>query len=488
MRCRKCDYRLWNLRSRQCPECGTPFVPSQYEFVPNSVEFRCPHCDQAYVGTDPNGHLVPAAFECVSCGRHIHMDEMVLLPAAGIEEEQTQTDRMPWLERKKRGFFRSWFSTIGRSMITPGRLMRSVPAGSSVASAWWFAIWTNTLILLVSLAPLVILQIAMVAQFTGGGGPPKGAFGAVLAAMLIMLLVGMIVGIAVWGCITHGLLRLTGPTFTTLGGTYQAICYSSGAFAPTAIPCLGFYFGWIWWIVSAVLMVKQAQRVQGWRAALAVLTFPALLIFTIVGFYVVMIVMVFSSTGPFASAPLTPSTETQIVLDAVLDYAEEHAGRGPDHAIELVSAGYLTVHDLVALDSDTYVENVSVAGVTLDRFSTLPAKRRGQVTRAAIDALPEGTIAHRLGDFVFTHHGIDLADPPPELWLVIMSPDPEANAPRAADPLLTIGCADGGVRTIPRARLTASLAEQNDLRARHGLAPLPDPATVTHARPAVAQP
>lgn len=488
MRCRKCDYRLWNLRSRQCPECGTPFVPSQYELVPNSVEFRCPHCDQAYFGTGPKGHLLPAAFECTSCGRHIHMDEMVLLPAAGIEEEQTQIDRMPWLERKKRGFFRSWFSTIGRSMITPGRLMRSIPAGSSVASAWWFAIWTNTLILLVSLVPLVIFQIVVFAGFAGSGGPPASAFGAIPAVMLIMALLGTIVVIALWGCLTHGLLRLTGPTFTTLGGTYQAICYSTGANAPTALPCLGLYFGWIWWIVSAVLMVKEAQQVQGWRAALAVLTFPALLIFSIIALYMVLIAVAFSSISSPAANSATTRIRTQTVLRTVSVYAVDHDDRGPDHAIELVLGDYLTVHDLVALDSDTYVENVSVAGVTLDRFSTLSAKRRGRVTRAAIDALPEGTIAHRLGDFVFTHHGIDLGDPHPGLWLVIMSPDPEANAPGSADLLLTIGFADGGVRTIPRARLPTLLAEQNDLRARHGLAPLPEPATVTHARPAVAQP
>ena len=99
MRCRTCDYRLWNLLERRCPECGTPFLPSQYEFFPNTIRFRCPHCDQSYYGTGEKGHLDPAEFDCVSCGRRIDMDQTVLEPTAGVDEDQTQTERVPWLER-----------------------------------------------------------------------------------------------------------------------------------------------------------------------------------------------------------------------------------------------------------------------------------------------------------------------------------------------------------------------------------------------------
>ena len=69
MRCKTCDYQLWNLRSRQCPECGTAFRVSDYDFVPNSVQFCCPHCNQIYYGTSARGQLVPPAFTCVSCNK-----------------------------------------------------------------------------------------------------------------------------------------------------------------------------------------------------------------------------------------------------------------------------------------------------------------------------------------------------------------------------------------------------------------------------------
>ena len=88
MRCEHCGYRLWLLLSRRCPECGTEFKPSDFEFVPHAVQFCCPHCNQAYYGTSSQGHLRPIEFDCVSCGRHIHMDEMVMMPTDGVDEEQ----------------------------------------------------------------------------------------------------------------------------------------------------------------------------------------------------------------------------------------------------------------------------------------------------------------------------------------------------------------------------------------------------------------
>src|SRR5574341_95612 len=122
MFCKQCGYRLWNLRSRICPECGTAFRPSEFEFVGNAVQFCCPHCGQDYYGTGASGHLVPIEFDCVKCGRHIHMDEMVVLPTSGVEEEQTKVEHMPWLD-PSRGWVKAWLSTIGMALVRPMRLM-----------------------------------------------------------------------------------------------------------------------------------------------------------------------------------------------------------------------------------------------------------------------------------------------------------------------------------------------------------------------------
>ena len=114
MNCKTCEYSLWNLTTGKCPECGELFAPSEFEFKPNAVHFCCPNCEQVYFGTTPTGHLLPPEFDCVQCGRQVSMDQMILRPAEGITEGDTQADFNPWLERGRRGRFKSWITTVGR--------------------------------------------------------------------------------------------------------------------------------------------------------------------------------------------------------------------------------------------------------------------------------------------------------------------------------------------------------------------------------------
>jgi hypothetical protein len=116
-----------------------------------------------------------------------------------------------------------------------------------------------------------------------------------------------------------------------------------------------------------------------------------------------------------------------------------------------------------------------------------PDERPAVIERAAA-ALPRGVVAHRVGDFVFTYHGGVLDGRAPGLWVVLMSPDPDANQFASIDMPVVAGRVDGGMMQIPPASFASRLAVQNGLRARHGLPPLPDPSTVTHGEPAVADP
>ena len=512
MRCKNCDYRLWNLKSRRCPECGIPFLPSEFEFLLNSVQFCCPHCNQSYYGTGENGHLVPVQFACVSCGQQIHMDDMVVLPTAGVDEEETKIDPMPWLERRRKGAIKAWFATIGRALVAPGRLIRSVPIESSVGSAVWFAILTNAIILLVSLTTAMVVPVILALSMSrmgpaGGGpmgpGPPGGANRALgMAAAFGGFAVGGFLFVSVFmlltGLVAHGLLRMTGRTASTMGRTLHAVCYSAGANVGSAVPCLGLYFGWIWWLVSAVLMVREGQRVHGGRAALAVLTTPVL---GLAAFIAWIVVSAFSATTNFA---MTGTAPTQTVLNGLLEYADER-NELPEHAIQLVVGGFVTGFGLVATGSDTFEEDVPVADTNLNKFTKLPSEDESKAVQAAIDALPAGTIAHRLGDFVFTYHGIDLANADPGLWLVVMSPDPDVNPAGSSGTVITFsgpgmtatsttssggmvvaGLVDGTSLPVPLGGFAQTLQMQNMLRAKYNLPPLPDPATVTHAKPAVA--
>jgi hypothetical protein len=235
-------------------------------------------------------------------------------------------------------------------------------------------------------------------------------------------------------------------------------------------------------------MVKEAQKVSGVRASFAVLTFPLLGIAVVIALYIWAITMAISTSSSVATAMVSQAS-TQAITSAVTSYAASHNGAGPSHAAMLVSGGYLAGANFVDYSQGfgsaapiADESRVSVAGTTLDQFEMLPTNRRNIAAQEAADALPPNVIAHRLGDFVFTYHGIDLSAPPQALWLVVMWPDPDVVAQAPGQPV-GVGL-DNGTTTIMPPPFEPALAAQNMLRARRGLPPLPHPVTVKHAAPA----
>jgi len=506
MRCKSCDYPLWQIRDRRCPECGTGFVPSEFEFVLNSVRFCCPHCAQSYYGTGAKGHLVPSAFGCVSCRRPIAMDEMVLLPTAGVREEQTKVEMNPWLERREKGIVRGWFGTVIQSMGTPSRLARSTPERSSLLEATWFATVTNTVYLLFGFGAYAVLflVIGIIALSTGGGG---GGFGSAVAPLLAFLgtavaaVVAIILSAFVWGAMAHGLLRLTGPVSAGIGRTMQCMLYSSGTNIFNAIPCLGIYIGWlgsIWWAVSATLMLKDGQKVSAGRAALASLLPLGLgLIITVAGIILLFVGPVRAgiaagqaAAAQAAAAQTTPasgsgdSARIQQLAIAIKTHAGEY-GAPPAHAAELISTQRVAVSEFLSpgLDFSSRMETVKIAGMTLDNVATADNDRTDAIVAAANASISPEVIAHRVGDTVFCYHGIDFATASPLLWTVVSAYEPGVRSWGAT----VVGLVDGTIVTLQPEALAAALVDQNTLRANAGLVPLPNPTTVSSERPATSE-
>ncbi len=472
MLCKTCQYRLWNLTARRCPECGTPFRPSEFEFAPGSVQFCCPHCDQAYYGLGERGHLVPRAFTRTRCGRPIDMDDTVLRPAEGLDESQTQVTRVPWLEVESLGFARRYLRTVGLALVSPLKLGLALRPDSPAGMAWGFASVNVVAASAVAMAPLVLLPALM------GGGGASMCFGGAVSVLIFAL--GGLVALAVWGLMTHALLRLGPRPAGGLGRTYQALCYSSGANVVSAAPCLGLYIGWLWWVISAIMTVKEAQRVGTGRAIVAVAAPPVLAVTALVAFIVgVNIWAVRTAAGTFGGG----IAQTQFILPQLL--SARQTGAWPRHAAQLVASGRLSARFFAEDWASGRARSMPVADVTLDALDSLDPPQALDVAGSAADALPPGTVAHRLGDFVFTYHGVDPgADG--GLWVVVHWPAPEVPGPAPMGGAVAVGCADGTSLTIPAAGFPAALDAQNRLRERFGLAPLPHPEKVTHASPAVA--
>ena len=102
----------------------------------------------------------------------------------------------------------------------------------------------------------------------------------------------------------------------------------------------------------------------------------------------------------------------------------------------------------------------------------------------AIRRLPPDVIAHRLGDFVFTYHGIDPNAANGSLWLIIGSPDPDGQPYSLPGGEIWIGRADGVVIAVAIGIIDNALKQQNELRRAEGLPELPHPSEITHNKPA----
>jgi len=470
MKCSTCTYSLWNIRTRTCPECGAAFKPSDFEFTLNSVQFCCPHCNQSYYGTGARGHLVPDAFSCVSCGRHITMDECVCLPTQGVVEEQTRADDMPWFERRTRGLFMGWLATIGRAMVAPGRLMQTIPPASP--SGFVFGAMTLSIFALVGIAPILLFAGLMAGVGPGGAPRLAGLVGGLGTAMALAVLSTWVV-LALWTLTTHALLYISGGTPHTLRRTSQALGYSAGAAVLVAIPCLGPYFGVflaIWWVVSATIMLAKAHSISGGRAAFATLTPVVVCVIAIGGvlFWSVQNTMTAVSTArsnaaAAAKAAVTPEASSRSLAQALVGLGRT-SGDFPAHPRDMVQTFMVTADDFfpITIPPTFYSGSAPTVG-------RRPA-------------------ALRHGDYVFTYFGINPRTDDPSLWIFVQSGVP-GGVPRVAGfgNGYHVGLLSGEVLFLaPGDEFDTALLEQNALRKAAGLPELPDPSAITELSPLLA--
>lgn len=509
MRCKSCEYPLWQIKARQCPECGTPFLPSENEFTLNSVQFCCPHCGQDYYGTGEKGHLVPRSFACVKCATFIDMDQMVLLPTSGVTEKQTEVTIVPWVNRRGRNWFVAFFSTMGMALGNPRQMARAIPDDSPGTLAFGYGIIHAYLQLLVAGFPIFFLfGIGMII------GSGRGGYAAMVAVVLAVAVAAPVL-LWLWIALTHLILRITGPVHSNMQRTSHAICYSAGNNFISIIPCIGSYFCWaggLWWMISAGFMLAVAQNVRGWRAALAVAAPPLLAAAIVVGSIAALIYAETSqvSASMAASSGAMAQGQTRSLLYAMQGRMSDTTLAPMTHVSELMVDNIAYPHMFVDMASGTgwstgralgnKMLSVRVGGRTLNQWQGDARPQRVAAATSAAAALPADVVAYRVGDMVFTHSGVDLAKHTDgSLWLVIAWPadmdrsgalvtttktqgtTTTVSAPSRTE--VVVGSADGGVVVVDLADFDAELADQNQRRAKAGLPPIPHPADVVDGVP-----
>ncbi len=489
MRCTTCDYPLWGITGRTCPECGSAFRPSDFRLVPNAVRFLCPHCHQQYFGTTALGHLDPIEFDCTMCGAHIHMDEMTLEPREGITDDRTRAERNPWLERPRLKTFTAYWRTVGKSLGSPIRLARATPPTSSTWSSIRFFATNAAWVIALSALPIAGIMLVSLA------GGHRGSGGALvpIAVLIVIPTLGLAAALVVWGFLTQILLVFLGGKPTHFGTTYKALAYASAPVLLMAIPCIGMYatpISMVWWGIGAIAMLATMHRIAWWRAAIAhviagliTLGIPTGLI----GYGIYRGISAMNSLQPSSQAAAS-SLHSTLMLRA---HQPGATGTAPlpapttAHILDIVSATPWQVPDLDDLASGTVTSgSVLLDGFTLESHLARSSSERGPIdTDLRAAALPSGI--HRLGNVVFTYAGVNIGQPQrPDLWLAIVWPDPDDPAASFTAPAtVSVMLAFGTLQDIPLAQFPRDLAAQNANRKALGLPEIPDPATV-HMWPA----
>lgn len=469
MRCPECDYALWSLKAGPCPECGRPFKPSEFEFLANAVRFCCPHCDQGYYGTSERGQLVPERFDCVSCGKAISTDEMVLRPAEALGDRDAHLGTNPWLD-KRRGILKRYVLAMFSGIGQPGRMMEVTPAFGSTGAAVGLAI--------LNIMVASSLSVGMFVLLTGfSGGAMLGPAGMSIFVIVVTPLVSMFI----WTAVTHGMLHLLrAKPSDTMGRTLQAIGFSSGAYVLAIVPCIGTPMGFVAWTITATIAVRAGQRVGSWKATIATMAFPAAVAVSVVAWYLWITISSINSMAqynqqqpPTWSQPVTqqnwaPGTDIRLGTQGVADVLRQQIlqGNPPRHAAELLGDS--------RTDSMAFMEHPSAQPPVVGGFRLWDLNRLDPVTRrnaidVAVAAWPPDITAHRVGRILLTYHGITPTSPT-DLWIMVQLP---------AEPgedfwAITMNSYERFDRGNPQPALDG----QNRKRAAAGLPPLPDMATI----------
>lgn len=474
MKCPGCEYELWNLKAGPCPECGRPFKPSEFDFLANAIKFCCPHCSQTYYGTGAKGELVPGEFDCVSCGRHLTTDDMLLLPADALGKRDPTSAPNPWLNTHKSTSAR-WFAAVGASIGQPGKMMLATPAIGSTGRALSFAMANFTV------AGLFGIVCAGAMLISGGMSNGSDAF------FMLALVFGPAVYLFIWAAATHGLLKLFSVDTTDgMGRTVQALGFSSGAWVIGIIPCVGAFVGFPAWAMCAAVAVKAAHQTTLWRALLATLALPVL---TIGGGGALMLWPMVSapsySSYPHSTATYTqpgiqgnwaPNTDIRLGTQRVANVLRRRIGSGnaPQHVAYLATEpGF----DPMAFFEQGGGVPPSVGSSNIWLLDQMDQRSRDSVINAEVAQWPTDVTVHRLGRILLTYHGVEGLDPvaAQDIWLMVQLPiDPQGDYWA-----ITMNGYEQIDRTIPQTFVN----HQNRLRIAAGLDPLPDMATMLGSGP-----
>lgn len=419
MRCRNCDYPLWTIEARTCPECGTSFLPSEYRFRAGAVRFCCPGCRSAYYGTSSEGQPVPDSFACAGCGRALTVDELILEPEPGVRDDEVGLPPNPWMERHKSGFVRAWFRSVVRILGAPSEFIRSIPARAPISDAVIFAATTSlagvlfVLVIGALVLPVLVMFVPM----------PANTWFAVLVqvALLGASVIWVIIGTLTAGVCAHLILKLLRGAHGGTAASMQAILYAHGgtnAINLIPCPCSGMIVP-IWCCVTMAIMLRVVHRTSTAKSVTAAIAAAIVAISVTSGLAFIPTAVGWTNTQMRVSSQglqwKTGGADTSAPLAPILRRTEGN----PRTVLDLLASEVIDAELFLTMVAPREEDRYRLGLMDADdiRFAT-PAELRREADLAAA-RLPAGDAPYRLGRAVFYNRGAtsDAND-----WLVVIEP------------------------------------------------------------------
>jgi hypothetical protein len=190
-----------------------------------------------------------------------------------------KSSAIPFLDRKKIGFWKSFFKTWWLASCYPSQFFLAVGESQDLFSAFCFFLTSGMAGVFLNF----LLQIpfmgeeAMIANMMQQGlkqlAPAMGALGKWLPLLpsifvkmqwiaLLFSPVTILAGFLFSAVVLHVVLLLIKAAPKGLKVTFQALAYAS---APNAVP----YIGWLWTAVIAVVALSQSHGVSPWKIGAA---------------------------------------------------------------------------------------------------------------------------------------------------------------------------------------------------------------------------
>jgi hypothetical protein len=411
VRCQNCDYLLWTVKARACPECGTHFRPSEFEFPPNAVRFECPHCSTGYYGTSEKGHLVPSAFECVGCHRPVTMDEMVLLPGEGQNIDSELLLPNIWTSREQQVEWR-FLKTVGQILVKPTVFAKSMRREAPTGPAWVFAAiaWAITAIASAALAVLALWALPA-AAFAWQPPLTLVTVGEELASAAAGF-VGAAIAVLIFALIQHLVAMMLAPRRASLSGTIRVGLYASGAVSMLTIPaatdwaaCVFTPLAAIWWLVVTTVLTRYVHRTTPLRAFVITAT-PVGALFAVCGGWIAFVFFWlmpgFLAGGPGGGGFMMPPNATPIVSPVADEIAMSTAGTGYtvlDAAVN-EEIEWVTLRDLI---TERGTRRVTIGGLDVSAIAGGDEESRVALEALAAAArakLPDGSGPYRIGSLI----------------------------------------------------------------------------------------